>query len=248
MAEFDPLHSGSPSPSRGSDNITRPRPISNQTHLVVDPASLKQSKNPFLKPEQIRGSHSESNLSVLENTSSSSPSSIHSTKSQVALASKRMGMIETSLNNIRVPQQGDSIESSGGSIENPFLEEPDHTQVTQQQAIDKTRFWLDQGDSDIEMRKVDHERDGHVRGMGKKTASLDMLNERDPMSEVVLDYNFRRKRTITSSNPSFMTQSFEVPTEAPPIIKPSRSKTSTVQISKAISKSPKMFRKKVCQY
>ncbi len=253
MAEFDPLHSPSQSPSKGSDNIVmRRRPISSQPHLIISPASLKQnSKNPFLKPESIRGSHSESNLSVL-GLPHPSPLTKHSTKSQTTLANKRIGLIETSSNDFKVPLQvqGDSFESSGGSIENPFLEEPDHTQ---QQVLQNTRFWLDQGDSDIEMQKVnEEEREGGVTaGMGNRTSSLDVLSEREPpplSPRKVLDYNFRRMRSITSSNnPSFMTQSFEIMSETPPIAKPTRSKTSTVQPSKAMSKSPKMFRKKVCE-
>ena len=260
--EFDPLRNprvSSQPPSRGpSVDIKRPRPISNRPRPSLDPQSLVHSKNPFLKPETIRASHSDTNISTLGLEVPPANAHIHSTTSHLTLTNKRMGFVETSPDHNIAPPIGSSPSLGGpprphglsNPMSNPFLEEADHTHKVP--VVDK--FWLEEGDSDIETTRVDQEQEkkaGGGAGMGTRTASLDVLNERDtttpssPSSRETLDYTFRRMRTTTSSSPHF-TQSCEYVAEAPPILKPTRSKTSTVQVSKAISKSPKLFRKKVC--
>ena len=90
-------------------------------------------------------------------------------------------------------------------------------------------------------------------GMGTRTASLDVLNERGGERDgeggggEVLDYNYRRMRHPVFSS-SQLTQSCDHFSDVPPIMLQNRSKTSSVQVSKAVSRSPKLFRKKVWQW
>ncbi len=171
----------------------------------------------------------------------------------MTLANKRMGIIDPDITMATTPPtipKPHPQPQGPGPNRNPFLEEPDNTH---NESVDKTRFWL-QGDADVELKRVDPMVRVGGAGMGNRTASLDVLNERGGERDrggeggEVLDYNYRRMRHPVSSSSSHLTQSFEHFSDAPPIIQQNRSKTTTVQVSKAVSKSPKLFRKKVWQW
>ena len=279
LHEFDPLHTTEDSSRPSSTELynvhlshpSKPAASPSPPHSL-NPSVSGKSTNPFLKIDPIRSSRSETNISTLgleqKHRAVSPMKTIQATKSQNALADKKTAILVTrSPDDSRgasprvsprtspyqlLPRPQGCVFESSGSMDNPFQEEYDSEEMSE-----GTRFWLNQDELDIEMKQVEPGEGGDKgrTGMGKRTASLDVLNERDTSTassvtkEVVLDYSFRRMRSIHSSpSNTFMTQSVEVVSDLPPRLQQTRSKTSSVQSSKAASRSPKLFRKKVCQH
>ena len=242
IKEFDPLRthqSSAHSSAHLPTNTVRARPR----------GSLAPPDHTLLKADDIpiRASRSDSNISKL---GVSIPKTTHS--SQITLTNRRKGMIDPDITMATTPP---TVSKPHGPEpnRNPFLEEPDHTH---NESANEPRFWLQQGDGDMGLKKVVPIRGVGGAGMGTRTASLDVLNERGGERDgegggerdgEVLDYKNRRMRHPVFSS-SQLTQSCDHFSDAPPIMLQNRSKTSSVQVSKAVSRSPKLFRKKVCQW
>lgn len=222
------------------------RPCRSDSNLSVLGLTIPGQNSPLMQPTLSQRVLNDKRLGFISLSPSGSPST--SPKASPKVSPKASPYKVISRPQVVKNLRQDSTTSPMG---NPFLEGTDQTQQGELlHAPDEARFWLEENEQDIELQKVDNDNgSGQGAGMGNRTASLDVLNERK--DEVLLDYSYRRKRNgnklLHSLSYSHFSQSLEYGNEeAPSIIPPPRSnKTGTVGISKAISRSPKLFRKKV---
>ena len=144
--------------------------------------------------------------------------------------------------------QGSHLGSSE-SLDNPFQSDSDQ-EHGKDYPVSKSVFWVDQSDSEVEMMKVNW---GDGKGKEKRrgnrfehrSGSLEVLDTKNALDGTKLDYSFRRMRSTTTGPSLSQSADYSVSSpNIPSIIKESRNQ-STVQTSRVVSKSPKLFRKKV---